>query len=156
MISIFVIFENEIFFEYSMSKMSSNRVVTKKEKKNSINVWILSSRIKITMSFDLRRKKMIDLNEILRFLTRLINFQVFWASSMTFSIVFRWFRRRIFLINRFLSARVFFHRISVFSMFDLAFSWFLTFSENFCEFDWRWFWSLRNRCWSSKWLMKTL
>jgi hypothetical protein len=37
-IFIFAIFENEIFFSYSMLKMSSSRVVTNKEKKNSTNV----------------------------------------------------------------------------------------------------------------------
>jgi hypothetical protein len=51
---------------------------------------------------------MTDLNEISRFLIHLTNFHVFWASFIIFFIVFRWFRRRIFLINRFLFANAFF------------------------------------------------
>ncbi len=35
---VFVIFENEMFFEYIVSEMSSNRVVINEEKKDSINV----------------------------------------------------------------------------------------------------------------------
>ena len=94
-------------------------------KKNSIKTRVRFSRIKIMMSSNFCKRKMIDLNDVFRFLIYFVFFQNFWTFSAVFAIAFRWLKHNVFLISRFFDVvfDVIFLRIFRISRFETIFFW---------------------------------
>jgi hypothetical protein len=113
LISFSKISEKSMLFEYVDFTMSSRFAATNERKNEFIKHWVFAFLMKIMMSFKRRRNEMMSLNDVARFFAHLINFHVFWASSIALNTTFRWMIRRIFRMIRFLIARVFFQIWSV-------------------------------------------
>jgi hypothetical protein len=107
LISFSKISEKSMLFEYVDLAMSSRFAATKERKNEFIRHWILAFLMRIMMSSERRRNEMMSLNDVERFFAHLINFHVFWASSIALNTTFRWVIRRIFRMIRFLITFVF-------------------------------------------------
>jgi hypothetical protein len=99
------------------SRCRRNSLRQMKKKNEFIKHWAFAFLMKVLMSFEQRRKEMMNLNDVERFFAHLISFLVFWAFSIALNTTFRWVIRRIFRMIRFLIAFAFLQIWSVCSVF---------------------------------------
>jgi hypothetical protein len=121
LISFSMISKKSMLFEYAIfSMMSSRLTATNEKKKKSIKHWTFAFLMRVMMSFERRKNKIMSLNDVERFFVHLTSFHVFWAFSMTLNTTFRWVIRRIFRMIRFLMILAFLQIWRVCSVFFWA------------------------------------